>query len=137
MRYDDELQVTGPKGSVMITNGALWHASSANRTDRERVCLLGFFCRAFLKPQQDQIRIVSDEVVARHPHPEAPARLRLQAEHARLSGHVQRSRRSPPMRSKCRVLPVTRSEPCTSVVAAMNRSASGRSIEARDSSVLS
>ncbi len=65
VRYEDELQVTGPKGSVMITNGALWHASSANRTDRERVCLLGFFCRAFLKPQQDQIRIVSDEVVAR------------------------------------------------------------------------
>ncbi len=64
-RYDDELQVTGPKGSVMIINGALWHASSANRTDRERVCLLGFFCRAFLKPQQDQVRIVSDEVVAR------------------------------------------------------------------------
>ena len=64
-RYDDELQVTGRKGSVMIINGALWHASSANRTGRERVCLLGFFCRAFLKPQQDQIRIVSDEVVAR------------------------------------------------------------------------
>ena len=65
VRYDGEVQVTGRKGSVMIINGALWHASSANRTDRERVCLLGFFCRAFLKPQQDQIRIVSDEVVAR------------------------------------------------------------------------
>ena len=53
------------QSSVVIIDGALWHASSANRTDRERVCLLGFFCRAFLKPQQDQIRIVSDEVVAR------------------------------------------------------------------------
>ena len=65
VRYDDEVQITGARGSVMIMNGALWHASSANRTDRERVCLLGFFCRAFLKPQQDQIRIVSDEVVQR------------------------------------------------------------------------
>ncbi len=65
VRYEDELQVTGRKGSVMIINGALWHASSANRTDRERVCLLGFFCRSFLKPQQDQIRIVTDAVVAR------------------------------------------------------------------------
>ena len=62
--YDDELQITGPKGSVMIINGSLWHASSANHTDRARVCLLGFFCRAFMKPQQDQQRIVSSDVIA-------------------------------------------------------------------------
>ena len=64
-RYDDEIQVIGPKGAVMIMNGALWHGSSANQSERDRVCLLGFFCRAFLKTQQDQIRLVSDEVVAR------------------------------------------------------------------------
>ena len=63
--YDDELQITGPKGSVMIINGSLWHASSANYTDRARVCLLGFFCRSFMKPQQDQQKIVSEEVVSR------------------------------------------------------------------------
>ena len=62
--YDDELQITGPKGSVMIINGSLWHASSANHTDRARVCLLGFFCRAFMKPQQDQQKIVSSDVIA-------------------------------------------------------------------------
>ena len=60
--YDDELQITGPKGSVMIINGSLWHASSANHTDHARVCLLGFFCRAFMKPQQDQQKIVSERL---------------------------------------------------------------------------
>ena len=59
VKYDDGVQITGPKGSVMIINGSLWHASSANHTDRARVCLLGFFCRAFMKPQQDQQKIVS------------------------------------------------------------------------------
>ena len=65
VKYDDGVQITGPKGSVMIINGSLWHASSANHTDRARVCLLGFFCRAFMKPQQDQQKIVSPEVIAR------------------------------------------------------------------------
>ena len=63
--YDDAAQITGPKGSVMIINGSLWHASSANYTDTARVCLLGFFCRAFMKPQQDQQKIVSEEVITR------------------------------------------------------------------------
>ena len=65
VKYDDEVQITGPKGSVMIINGSLWHGSSMNHTDRDRVCLLGFFCRAFMKPQQDQQKIVSEEVIAR------------------------------------------------------------------------
>ncbi len=65
VEYDDEVQVTGPKGSVVIVNGAVWHGSSANRTDRERVALLGFFCRAILKPQQDHFKLVSQEVIAR------------------------------------------------------------------------
>ena len=64
VKYDDGVQITGPKGSVMIINGSLWHASSANHTDRARVCLLGFFCRAFMKPQQDQQKIVSSDVIA-------------------------------------------------------------------------
>ncbi len=64
-KYDDEVQVCGSKGSVLIVNGALWHGSSANQTDGDRVGLLGFFCRAFMKPQQDHLKLASDEVVAR------------------------------------------------------------------------
>ena len=59
VKYDDEVQVCGPKGSALIVNGALWHASSANHTEGDRVGLLGFFCRSFLKPQQDHLKLAS------------------------------------------------------------------------------
>ncbi len=65
VEYNDEVQVVGPKGSVLILNGAVWHGSSANRTDRSRVGLLGFCCRALLKPQQNHREIVSQKVVDR------------------------------------------------------------------------
>jgi ectoine hydroxylase-related dioxygenase (phytanoyl-CoA dioxygenase family) len=61
----DAVQAPGPKGSVLIVNGAAWHGSMPNTTDRDRVALLGFFCRAFMKPQQDHLKLVSPEVFAR------------------------------------------------------------------------
>jgi ectoine hydroxylase-related dioxygenase (phytanoyl-CoA dioxygenase family) len=65
IKYDDEVQICGSKGSVLIVNGALWHASSANRANQERVGLLGFFCRSFMKPQQDHLKLASDEMLTR------------------------------------------------------------------------
>ncbi len=63
--YNDEVQIEGKKGSVIILNGAVWHGSGANQTDRERVGLLGFFSRSVLKPQQDQLKLASDAVLDR------------------------------------------------------------------------
>ena len=65
VEYADELQICGPRGSVLIVNGAIWHGSSENRTNEPRVGLLGFFCRSILKPQQAHLNLVSDEVVSR------------------------------------------------------------------------
>lgn len=65
VEYSDELQICGPRGSVLIVNGAIWHGSSENRTNVPRVGLLGFFCRSMLKPQQAHLELVSDEVIAR------------------------------------------------------------------------
>ena len=65
VEYDDELQICGPRGSVLIVNGAIWHGSSINRTNESRVGLLGFFCRSILKPQQAHLELVSDDVVSR------------------------------------------------------------------------
>lgn len=65
VEYDDELQICGPRGSVLIVNGAVWHGSSENRTSDPRVALLGFFCRSILKPQQDHLKIVSAKVITR------------------------------------------------------------------------
>ena len=65
IEYTDELQICGPRGSVLIVNGATWHGSSENTTNEPRVGLLGFFCRSILKPQQAHLKLVSDEVISR------------------------------------------------------------------------
>ena len=65
VEYEDEQQICGIQGSVLIVNGAAWHGSSENRSNTPRVALLGFFCRSILKPQQDHLKIVSDEVIER------------------------------------------------------------------------
>ena len=65
VQYDDKVQICGPRGSVLIVNGAIWHGSSENRTNEPRVGLLGFFCRSMLKPQQAHLKLVSDTVVSR------------------------------------------------------------------------
>lgn len=65
MAYDDALQICGPRGSVLIVNGAIWHGSSENRTNESRVGLLGFFCRSMLKPQQAHLELISDDVISR------------------------------------------------------------------------
>ena len=36
-----------------------------DRTNEERMILLGFFCRSFMKPQQDQYRLADPDVVER------------------------------------------------------------------------
>ncbi len=65
VEYTDELQICGPRGSVLIVNGAIWHGSSENKTNAPRVGLLGFFCRSILKPQQAHMNLVSDDVISR------------------------------------------------------------------------
>ncbi len=63
--YNDVIQVTGKKGDVIIVHGHIWHSSGANDTDGTRVGLLGFFCRSFMKPQQDHLKLVSQAVIER------------------------------------------------------------------------
>lgn len=65
VEYADALQICGPRGSVLIVNGAIWHGSSENKTNTPRVGLLGFFCRSILKPQQAQMDLVSEDVISR------------------------------------------------------------------------
>ena len=61
--YDDIIQVTGKKGDIIIVHGHIWHSSGENRTDQDRVALLGFFCRSFMKPQQDHLRLIGPEII--------------------------------------------------------------------------
>lgn len=61
--YDDMIQLRGKKGDVVIIDGRIWHGSGANQTDKDRVALLGFFCRSFMKPQQDHLHLVAPEII--------------------------------------------------------------------------
>ncbi len=49
-----------PKGSILFTNGAIWHQSCPNLTDTPRVGLLGMYNRSVIYPQEDMPRQLSD-----------------------------------------------------------------------------
>ena len=53
-----------PKGSIMFTNGAIWHQSRANQTDKPRVGLLGMYNRSVIYPQEDMPRQLTDDELA-------------------------------------------------------------------------
>ncbi len=56
-------QTTGSAGSVMLMTGLLWHGSGHNRTDKQRVGLLGQYLPKFVKPMEDQLKSVRQEVI--------------------------------------------------------------------------
>ena len=59
------IQATGPAGSVMLMTGLLWHRAGDNYTDAPRVGVLGQYLAKFVKPMEDQLRSVRDEVIER------------------------------------------------------------------------
>ena len=59
------VQATGPAGSVMLMTGMLWHRAGVNRTDTPRVGVLGQYLAKFVKPMEDQLRGVRQEVIER------------------------------------------------------------------------
>lgn len=53
-----------PKGSILFTNGAIWHQCLPNITDTPRVGLLGMYNRSVIYPQEDMPRQVNDDDLA-------------------------------------------------------------------------
>lgn len=53
-----------PAGSLIAYNGGLWHAGSANRTDKPRRALHLFYSRAWVRPQWDYPKSLSSDVEA-------------------------------------------------------------------------
>jgi ectoine hydroxylase-related dioxygenase (phytanoyl-CoA dioxygenase family) len=49
-----------PRGSILFTNGAIWHQCIPNTTDKARVGLLGMYNRAVIYPQEDMPRQLTD-----------------------------------------------------------------------------
>ena len=53
-----------PKGSILFTNGAIWHQCLPNVTDTPRVGLLGMYNRSVIYPQEDMPRQLNDDELA-------------------------------------------------------------------------
>ena len=52
---------TAPKGSILLTNGAIWHQCLPNTTKQSRVGLLGMYNRSVIYPQEDMPRQLTDQ----------------------------------------------------------------------------
>ena len=62
--HPDEILVTAPAGTVVVMNAHLWHGGTANRTERQRRAMHGFYCRGDIAQQQYQRKLLSPETVA-------------------------------------------------------------------------
>jgi len=60
----ETVAATGPAGTVMIFDGRLWHGTGANRSQVRRAGLLGYYCRPFVRQQENMTMSVAPEVVA-------------------------------------------------------------------------
>jgi ectoine hydroxylase-related dioxygenase (phytanoyl-CoA dioxygenase family) len=56
--------VTGAAGSMMIFDARLWHGGGANRAQRPRCAMHGFFCRSWMRAQHDHTRSIDPAIVA-------------------------------------------------------------------------
>jgi ectoine hydroxylase-related dioxygenase (phytanoyl-CoA dioxygenase family) len=64
-RYEP-VPVTGPRGTVMIFHGGLWHRNGRNRTTGEkRRGILTYYCRPFLRQQENFFRSLDPAVLER------------------------------------------------------------------------
>ncbi|HZM50173.1 MAG TPA: phytanoyl-CoA dioxygenase family protein [Vicinamibacteria bacterium] len=62
--HPEEVLVTGRAGDLVVMNSHLWHGGTANRTDRRRLALHGFYCRWDKPQQQYQKALLRPETVA-------------------------------------------------------------------------
>jgi ectoine hydroxylase-related dioxygenase (phytanoyl-CoA dioxygenase family) len=88
--HPQEELVTGKAGTVVVMNAHCWHGGTANRTDRDRRAVHGFYCR-FDKPQQQHQKALIPEAVQSRFGPELRRILALDdPENDRLSSAVDK-----------------------------------------------
>ena len=89
-QHPNETLVTGQAGTVVVMNAHCWHGGTANRTQRERRALHGFYCRSD-KPQQQYQRALIPEPLQATFSPELRRILALDdPENDRLSSSVDK-----------------------------------------------
>lgn len=58
-------KITGKAGSVVLSHGLCWHDTSVNASDRPRVSILGNYTPKFVRPLEDPVRDLRQEVIDR------------------------------------------------------------------------
>jgi ectoine hydroxylase-related dioxygenase (phytanoyl-CoA dioxygenase family) len=53
----------GPAGTLMVFDGRLWHGTGANKSSGPRPALLAYFCRPFVRQQENLTVSVAPEVL--------------------------------------------------------------------------
>jgi len=62
----ETVAVTGPRGTAMVFHGGLWHQTGANKTiDQKRHGILTYYCRPFMRQQENFFKSLDDAVLAR------------------------------------------------------------------------
>jgi ectoine hydroxylase-related dioxygenase (phytanoyl-CoA dioxygenase family) len=65
-RQYDTVPVTGPRGTVMVFHGGLWHQTGPNRTENEkRHGILCYYCRPFMRQQENFFKSLRNDVLER------------------------------------------------------------------------
>jgi ectoine hydroxylase-related dioxygenase (phytanoyl-CoA dioxygenase family) len=54
----------GPAGTAVVFDGRIWHGTGANRTDAKRHVLLAYYCRPFVRQQENPFLSMSPDVEA-------------------------------------------------------------------------
>ncbi len=63
--HPQQILITAPAGSAVVCNAHTWHGGTANRTEKPRRAMHGFYCRADRPQQQYQKRLLRPETQAR------------------------------------------------------------------------
>jgi hypothetical protein len=61
------LPVEAPRGSIIIMNGNLWHCAGPKSTPGERVGILNYFSRMYMRTQEPMVDMISREIIERNP----------------------------------------------------------------------
>lgn len=54
----------GPPGTAVVFDGRIWHGTGANRTDGRRHIVLAYYCRPFMRQQENPFLSLAPEVEA-------------------------------------------------------------------------
>ncbi|MCB1693703.1 MAG: phytanoyl-CoA dioxygenase family protein [Pseudomonadales bacterium] len=59
----ETVAATGPAGTALIFDGRLWHGTGANKTNAPRYGLFTYYCRAFIRQQENFSLSLSPDVI--------------------------------------------------------------------------